>query len=374
MILFNLVIASVLLLGSGLLFVVSSIMLGLLSLSLLTKGVLLGLLFLCVVWLVTVTPIYHKFIAMLFFIGYLTVFASFLITFRHHSPAFLLGRGLMVANVFKNVLKSSIDGKEYPSKKDLALTYATLELRHLLDKAPDRKQVLREKIFGLDVDFFSYNTLLSLLRKIFVNQEYFMPLDSDEPVIIDCGSNIGASLLFFKLVYPGCKLVAFEADPENFKILQKNVESNKLHDIRLINKAVYNVEKKLTFKSINSTMGKVVEGAHADDTITVDAVLLSNYIDAPVDLLKIDIEGAETAVIEDLATNNKLTFIKNIAMEFHYDIKQSNKLAYVLKTLEDHGFSYQIAPSSELGFSFNKSEKQYITARYLMIYAYQETN
>lgn len=66
---------------------------------------------------------------------------------------------------------------------------------------------------------------------------------------------------------------------------------------------------------------------------------MSDYIDKEVDLLKIDIEGAEGQVIEDLSRNGKLPLIRDIIMEYHYNPKnESNRLPKLLSTLEEGGF------------------------------------
>jgi hypothetical protein len=56
-----------------------------------------------------------------------------------------------------------------------------------------------------------------------------------------------------------------------------------------------------------------------------------------------DIEGAESSVIEELILHKKLKFIKNIIMEFHPGAnKNYNNFAKILCTLEENGFSYKI--------------------------------
>ena len=81
--------------------------------------------------------------------------------------------------------------------------------------------------------------------------------------------------------------------------------------------------------------------------------MLSNYIDEPIDLLKMDIEGAEFAVIEELDKHNKLKFIKNIVMEFHpWAGKNYNNFAKMLHLLEKNGFYYRI---NKVGQPFRNS-------------------
>src|SRR5688500_10055596 len=58
--------------------------------------------------------------------------------------------------------------------------------------------------------------LLHACREIFVREIYRFETDIRNPVIIDCGSNIGLSVLYFHKSYPGARILAFEPDAGNF--------------------------------------------------------------------------------------------------------------------------------------------------------------
>ena len=78
----------------------------------------------------------------------------------------------------------------------------------------------------------------------------------------------------------------------------------------------------------------------------VQVVRLSKYIDRPVDLLKIDVEGAEGMVLEDLAAAKKLVMVKQMIIEYHHHLRKDvDALSKFLRILEDHGFGYQIETS-----------------------------
>jgi hypothetical protein len=66
-----------------------------------------------------------------------------------------------------------------------------------------------------------------------------------------------------------------------------------------------------------------------------------------IDLLKIDVEGAEGKIIKDLAEKEKLKNTANICLEYHYGLdKQNNSLAKILFELEKNNFDYVINPDS----------------------------
>ena len=77
--------------------------------------------------------------------------------------------------------------------------------------------------------------------------------------------------------------------------------------------------------------------------IKVNSRKLSQFLDRDVDLLKMDIEGAEEDVLHELATSGKLRFVKRMHVEYHHHIDpRKNALSRILKILEDNGLGYQI--------------------------------
>jgi hypothetical protein len=78
--------------------------------------------------------------------------------------------------------------------------------------------------------------------------------------------------------------------------------------------------------------------------IIVKAGKLSAYIDGPVDLVKLDVEGAEWDVMTDLKNSGKLSLIRRLIIEYHHKIgSQASCLGRFLSLLEEEGFEYQIA-------------------------------
>ena len=128
----------------------------------------------------------------------------------------------------------------------------------------------------------------------------------DAPFILDCGSNIGISVLYFKSKYPGSRVLGFEPVPECFAILTKNIEENDLENVQITNAALVDSEGQICLyvgadhdlrgASISRSWGSQT----TEDHIFVNSVRLSNYINGRVDFLKLDIEGAEEIVIPEI--------------------------------------------------------------------------
>jgi FkbM family methyltransferase len=172
-----------------------------------------------------------------------------------------------------------------------------------------------------------------------LEKDYYLTFDSHAPTIIDCGCYVGLSVLFFKILYPESHIIGFEPHPDTFKILKKNIENNNLSDITLVNKAVSNREGSVQFSAGVEGTSRILDGEKKRG-IAVESVLISKYIDKFVDLLKMDIEGGEFGVIEDLYKHKKLKFIKHIIMEVH-PFGDSQKVTRMLTLLEDVGFRYK---------------------------------
>jgi hypothetical protein len=77
-------------------------------------------------------------------------------------------------------------------------------------------------------------------------------------------------------------------------------------------------------------------------TVDVRTVLLSDYVpeDGAVDLLKMDIEGAESGVLKELDNSGALSRVRRIAMEFHHNVPGAGRLSAALALLERSGFDY----------------------------------
>ena len=95
---------------------------------------------------------------------------------------------------------------------------------------------------------------------------------------------------------------------------------------------------------------------------------LSKYIKTKVDFLKMDIEGSETLVIQEI--KDKLNLIKEMVIEFHgTDNNPGNKIEVILDILKKAGFECRIQRPEVL---FRKKKVSYINPFWAMIYAKQK--
>ena len=89
------------------------------------------------------------------------------------------------------------------------------------------------KVDRFDVTGFSVSSLAYLHREIFVELQYYFRASRTDPVIVDGGSNIGMSVLFFKALYPAANVLAFEPAARAHELLRRNVEANDLARVEI---------------------------------------------------------------------------------------------------------------------------------------------
>lgn len=181
-----------------------------------------------------------------------------------------------------------------------------------------------------------------LTNEIFTEEIYKTNISNPSPTIFDVGSHIGLSILYFKTIYPNAKITGFEPNQNTFPILEENIYSNNIDNVTLHNIALglKNTNRKLYIDtsgecafSTSSFTKNAWNGKQLTKPITVKTKKLSTYIDKEIDLLKIDVEGAELEIIKDLYNTGKITMVKNIIIEYH-PTKESN-LKNLLKHLKD---------------------------------------
>lgn len=203
------------------------------------------------------------------------------------------------------------------------------------------------QLAGYKVNYLRRDLLLHLYGEIFVNTCYAYEPSSPAPIILDCGSNIGMAMLYFKRMFPGSHLTCFEPDPETFGVLRKNMEQNGLIGVELHCCALTGVEGTTTFFHSNEEVGSLLMSTHPErlsgSQIEVQSRALSPYIQDDVDLLKLDIEGSEHPVLMEVAEAGKLRQIRQMHIEYHHHIRAGDdRLSATLALLESEGFGYQI--------------------------------
>lgn len=225
--------------------------------------------------------------------------------------------------------------KKQPTKYNSSFD---LEYERLL-KEP-RFQKGKSSLWGFEIEYVDACTYLGGGEEIFNKKVYQFQAESDTPSIIDCGANIGLSVLYFKQLYPNSEIAAFEPDPQIFNILKENVEKNNCKNVKLYQKAIWVDKNGVEFNLEGGFSGRIPKSDEEKNIVKVESQSLKELIDKPVDFLKIDIEGAENKVVFDI--EDKLHFVKNIFIEFHSHVNEEQKLGEILTLLKKHNFRYTL--------------------------------
>jgi FkbM family methyltransferase len=211
------------------------------------------------------------------------------------------------------------------------------------------------KIIGLNIWGFHYQTLLILFREVFIYGDYRFIPSKKNPVIIDCGANIGMATLYFKKYSPEASIICFEANPKTFTILEKNIHANNFENsVKLFNLALYNKETEISFydnDTSGSLVASIIKERGGKNEIKVKTVLLSKILEEfdEVELIKIDTEGAEIFILEDLVTSGKLSIAKNYIIEFHLNSNNGiSSLGAFLLPFEKEGYKYNLRTNYEI--------------------------
>ena len=223
-----------------------------------------------------------------------------------------------------------------------ALSIGWLEQKYLKHLPAGKTRAI--KLNGGQLFYNAPQELLHGLQEIFIDQIYKQSLPP-KAIILDCGANIGLSVLWFKQLNADAQIIAFEPDPANFLLLKKNIDSYKLENITCHHAAVWNEDTTRTF-SADGGMASSFASANSTDTIRVTCLRLKKFLQQPIDFLKLDIEGAEWDVLKDCAES--LVSVKRIFVEYHGQFDEQEKLIQLLEILRSAGFQFYIREAAPL--------------------------
>jgi FkbM family methyltransferase len=169
---------------------------------------------------------------------------------------------------------------------------------------------------------------LPTFDQIFVNQEYAFHATIPPRIIIDAGANIGLASIYFANKYPEAKIIAIEPESSNYEMLKINVAP--YDNVIPVNAALWNRNEPLDlvdpgldkwgFMTVNGNSGDLATGTkcHTIEGLTVDRIM-NMYDLERLDLLKIDIEGAEKEVFLD--SSSWIDRVDSLIVELHDRMK-----------------------------------------------------
>lgn len=211
----------------------------------------------------------------------------------------------------------------------------------LPDSGIKKTRILRGPLKGLilELDFKRQKAYwLGVYERSVLNicREIIMPGD----IIYDIGAYIGYfSLMFSRLCGEKGMVIAFEPDPENFRILNNNIQLNNIKNIISRKSAVFSSNGPMKFDVSYSASQKRLSNGQKDKVIMVETETLDNFYlqhqDLPPRVIKIDIEGFEKEailgmdkilmdckpiIICEIHDKENEKIVKNKLMDFDYKI------------------------------------------------------
>lgn len=169
-----------------------------------------------------------------------------------------------------------------------------------------------------------------LVQSVLELDEYHLLERSKLGVVIDCGGHIGAFSVAVTRLFPAARILAFEPSEENAAIFRINCPQAELYCTALGNSDGENVELwAVAGDTAYSTADRIPGSEQTGESCAVSR--LSGYLrEIPaVDLMKIDIEGDEYPVFEDLSETGQIRKVLRIVGEWH----NFDRLAEMLSVL-----------------------------------------
>lgn len=161
------------------------------------------------------------------------------------------------------------------------------------------------------------------LREVFLEGEYDcltkLFKTDDAPKIIDFGGHIGCFALRAFIHTPKAEIYSFEAAPDTADYLEQNQKLNPDVNWHVVRAALWSENKPIYLNRSPSSLGHRVGDSNtgeAVDALTPDSVLQKTGWEK-IDLIKMDIEGAEEAVIPFADT--LLSKTDSLLIEIHND-------------------------------------------------------
>ena len=186
--------------------------------------------------------------------------------------------------------------------------------------------------YGLTVAYPDRTIWLAQVMEIIAEDCYGVQRLSPRPRVIDGGANIGMFCLWVLWKRPEARIVAVEPDERNLGYLERNLGRFLETHVQLLRAA------------LGRTRGETILGGITSDSmrtgvsngVRVPTLALADLLDEDVDLLKLDIEGAEEDVLA--AAGGSLRRVRRVVVEAHQFPGVASHVPDILMLLRAQGF------------------------------------
>jgi len=190
-------------------------------------------------------------------------------------------------------------------------------------RAKYRRQEMRLNIPGLrgSLALRGGTSDRSTFQKVFLEGEYDFDLGFAPRLIVDGGANVGYASVYFAHRFPDALVLAVEPEPGNFRLLTSNTEA--YPNIRRFNHALWPRHACLSLENPSGNADAFFVQEAADQTVPqgVSTISIQELLDQAggesIDLLKLDVEGAEKELFEDEAAPVWIARTRAVIVELH---------------------------------------------------------
>ncbi len=206
------------------------------------------------------------------------------------------------------------------------------------------------KIYGIEYSLKIKTCMTFHFLSYYLNTEmlaYFhnyMPKSGD--IVFDLGGYMGAFTFYMsKLVGDKGRVYTFEPNPENYLIIQNIIDDNKLTNVVLIKKGIFNKTGNLEFYGSGSS-GNFVNIYNEGRNNTFEVISLDDFVRQysinSINYIKSDIESAEIQLLEGAKESIKKGVVKNWAIASYHRLT-NEKRAYIdcEKILKDYNVDFK---------------------------------
>ncbi len=185
----------------------------------------------------------------------------------------------------------------------------------------------------------THSTDLKTFDEVFLERAYAIDLIHEPRVIVDCGANIGLASIDLALQFPNARIIALESDAENFELCAMNCAP--YPQITPLHLAVWNEEGVLNVydpgeehgewgfrvEAAGGEAGRISRGSAK--SVTIGTLMQKQNIEV-IDLLKVDVEGAELEIFTDASA--WIDRVRVIIVECHERFRPGSENAVLAAT------------------------------------------
>jgi FkbM family methyltransferase len=229
-------------------------------------------------------------------------------------------------------------------ENDFITFYPEWDIIIKLRKKPSSDMIVFNQIFERE----EYKAVLEIFKKNFKK--------NSDLKIIDAGSNIGLTSLYFSAFFTDSEFICIEPDEQNFDVMSVNLDNKKIKKLHKIKGGVWS--KNTCLKIVRDFRDQREWAVRVEETTEKTNLpafsinsLIEKYNFETIDILKMDIEGSEKEVFTGLnADVSFLSITKCVAIEIHDEFNCRADINGVFKK-----YDFELFNSGELTIGINRS-------------------